>query len=151
MKWSAQDEDLSGKIEVQGFEAQYAEYLKRHRNPFRFLFFVGWPILGVGFLTMLFGKSAIVVNIFSGSSLFQLIQLHPVLVGNIGLFVLFIAAWLDVSASIGLCPAEYFCEYIDWAPIDEAIPMRAWSIYYLGGSSFYVYWEEEEPETGSGE
>ena len=134
-----------GDLTVPGFEEQYGEYVRCHRNPYWFLFLVGWAIVGAGMITISFGRSSIMVSVFTESSLFQVVQLHPLLTGYFGIFVLGVAAWIDISNS-PLTPEAYLCEHYEWVPADESIPMDP-CVYYVVGDIFFVHSDEEEADS----
>jgi hypothetical protein len=139
-KVNTKAKDLPGEIVVEGFDAVYFDYIKGGTNPFWFLYILSWAIIAVGFITMIFGPSSIMVNKSQGLSLLQFVQLYPGPIVTAGFVALSVSAWLNGSANNSLySPEEYFENHVDWVIDDYPSASTSWQVMFLGNDVFEVY------------
>lgn len=127
------------QLEVPGFGTFYEEHrLANEDSPLAtILSFIGYGVLIVGVLSLIFGPESVMVNTFSGPDFFQMIQLYPGPIATLGFLVVSAATLLNGQKQ-QLTPEAYLLNHYPIEPQGELPQGQKLQIGYLGDSRFLL-------------
>lgn len=128
---------LPQDLDVPGFASAYEEHRVANEDSAfsTLLTFIGYGVLLVGILTLIFGPKSVMVNAFRGPDLFQMILLNPGPVASLG-FLLVAGARLLNGNKQQLTPEAYLLHSysIEWQ--GELPSGQRLQVTYLGDNRF---------------
>ncbi|QKE62278.1 hypothetical protein HNE05_02505 [Aquipseudomonas campi] len=127
------------QLEVPGFETFYEEHRLANEDSSlaTILSFIGYGVLIVGVLTLIFGPESVMVSTFSGPDFFQMIQLYPGPIASVGFLIVSGAALLNGQKE-QLTPEAYLLNHYPIEPQGELPQGQKLQIGYLGDSRFLL-------------
>jgi hypothetical protein len=130
---------LPRELEVPGFAEEYEQHRQANEDsPFATLMqFVGYGLLIVGVLTLIFGPDTVMVNRFTGPDFFQFVLLNPGPIVTLGFLLASGAALLDGKKQ-QLLPETYLLSHYPFdarGELDEGLQLQ---VSYLGNSRFQL-------------
>ncbi|UUY10470.1 hypothetical protein LRS11_10760 [Pseudomonas sp. J452] len=127
------------QLEVPGFATFYEEHRLANESPSlaTLLSFIGYGVLIVGVLTLIFGPESVMVSTFSGPDFFQMIQLYPGPIASAG-FLIASAATLMNGQKLQLTPEDYLLNHYPIEPQGELPQGQDLHVGYLGDSRFLL-------------
>jgi hypothetical protein len=138
---------LPRELEVPGFVEEYERHRQANEgSPFAtFMQLLGYGLLIVGVLTLIFGPDTVMVNRFSGPDFFQFVQLNPGPIITLGFLLASGAALLDGKKQ-QLLPEAYLLTHYPFdarGELDEELQLQ---VGYLGNSRFQLSTEARSAE-----
>ncbi|MWV17813.1 hypothetical protein F3I16_17365 [Pseudomonas sp. L-22-4S-12] len=130
---------LPQQLEVPGFATFYEEHRQANEgSPLAtILTFIGYGVLIVGVLTLIFGPESVMVNTFSGPDFFQMIQLYPGPIASLGFLIVSAATLLNGQKQL-LTPEAYLLNHYPLEPLGELAEGQRLQVGYLGDSRFLL-------------
>lgn len=127
------------QLEVPGFATFYEEHRQASENSplATLLSFVGYGVLILGVLTLIFGPDSVMVNTFSGPDFFQMIQLYPGPIASLGFLMVSAATLLNGQKEL-LTPEAYLLNHYPLEPQGELPEGQHLQVGYLGDSRFLL-------------
>ena len=143
LKWEVMVDSLPGDYVVETFSEDYSAHIesKEVREPAGFLGFIGFLIGAVlclvGFFTIIFGPSTVMVSMLRGPTFIQFIQLYPGPIFSLGAIIIGVAKWISRPGPV-LTPEAYLLHYYSVVGQDATELNEKIVAEYKGENTFYI-------------
>ncbi|MDD2047011.1 hypothetical protein [Pseudomonas putida] len=143
LKWEVMVGSLPGDYVVETFSDDYSAHIesKKLGEPAGFLSFIGFLIGAVlclvGFLTLIFGPSTVMVSMLRGPTFIQFIQLYPGPIFSLGAIIIGITSWTLKPETV-MTPEAYLLHYYSVVCPDSTELNEKIVAEYKGENTFHL-------------